>query len=380
MVKHPPPIPIFEPHQDEVSCCGSSLAPPAGQHERAGYTICRFVDDFIETDSGPVPRVATRLSLYDKAGSIMVRLGARRDSYRIAPGLYCVGNPRHDSPVLATANYKLTFDTVRRELAGRDVWILVLDTRGINVWCASAHKTFGTDELIRMIGTSGLEKVVSHRQLVVPQLGASGVNAPALRKACGFEVVWGPLRASELPRFLAASCRADPAMRKLSFKMAERLVLAPVELTMALKPSLFILAAMFFVSGLGPEFFSLKQAWARWQFFASAFLSGLFAGTIIVPALLPWLPFRSFYLKGIVVALPVAVAIVFGGGTGFSTETIAQMLICLSVSSYAAMNFTGATPFASPSGVEKEMRRAIPLQAGMVLGALALLLVQPFLR
>jgi hypothetical protein len=45
---------------------------------------------------------------------------------------------------------------LRRELAGQDVWILVLDTRGVNVWCASAHKTFGTAELLQRIETSAL--------------------------------------------------------------------------------------------------------------------------------------------------------------------------------------------------------------------------------
>jgi hypothetical protein len=40
------------------------------------------------------------------------------------------------------------------------------------------------------------------------------------------------------------------------------------------------------------------------------------------------------------------------------------------ISSYLAMNFTGSTPFTSLSGVEKEMRKAIPLQAAVALIAL----------
>jgi hypothetical protein len=34
------------------------------------------------------------------------------------------------------------------------------------------------------------------------------------------------------------------------------------------------------------------------------------------------------------------------------------------------MNFTGSTPFTSPSGVEKEMRKALPLQAAALLLAM----------
>jgi hypothetical protein len=39
------------------------------------------------------------------------------------------------------------------------------DTKGINVWCAAWKGTFGTEELIRRIETSGLAAVVSHRTL-----------------------------------------------------------------------------------------------------------------------------------------------------------------------------------------------------------------------
>ncbi len=52
-------------------------------------------------------------------------------------------------------------------------------------------------------------------------------------------------------------------------------------------------------------------------------------------------------------------------------EALALLLITMVISSYLAMNFTGSTPFTSPSGVEKEMRKAIPLQAAVALIALA---------
>ncbi|MEN8134397.1 MAG: mercury methylation corrinoid protein HgcA [Thermodesulfobacteriota bacterium] len=371
-------IPVFQP-EDDSPCCGSSVAPPADVSERAGYTICRFVDGFVDTGAGLVPRVATHLTWRDRIGAAKVRLGAWRDSYLVSPGLYCVGDPGQESPVLVTANYKLTFDSLRRELSTQDVWILVLDTRGVNVWCASAHKTFGTDELLQRIETSELGKVVNHRRLIVPQLGASGVDAQAIKSASDFEVVWGPIRAGDIPQFLADANKADAAMRKLTFTLAERLVLAPVELAMTIKPTLLILVVMLVVSGLGPGFFSLGVAWPRWLFFATALLVGLLSGVVLVPALLPWLPFRAFYLKGILVALPTAAGVIFWFGSSFWPEVVAQVLICLTASSYLAMNFTGATPYASPSGVEKEMRRAIPAQIVMTLVAVALWVANPFL-
>lgn len=67
--------------------------------------------------------------------------------YTIDPGLYALGNPDESSPVLVTANYKLTFDRLRQSLPKLDAWVLVLDTKGINVWCAAGKGTFGTGEV-----------------------------------------------------------------------------------------------------------------------------------------------------------------------------------------------------------------------------------------
>ncbi|HQL32652.1 MAG TPA: hypothetical protein PK969_05305, partial [Treponemataceae bacterium] len=74
-----------------------------------------------------------------------LRLGIGRNKASVTPGLYFIGSPGAASPVLVSANYRLSFDALRKELSGIDAWILVVDTRGVNVWCAagkepSAHK------------------------------------------------------------------------------------------------------------------------------------------------------------------------------------------------------------------------------------------------
>jgi len=122
--------------------------------------------------------------------------------YTVDPGLYAVGNPDAQSPVLVTANYKMSFDRLRAELSGIDAWILVLNTDGINVWCAAGKRTFGTEELVRRIESSGLARVVAHRKLIVPQLGGPGVAAHQVKELSGFRVVYGPIRAEDLPAFL----------------------------------------------------------------------------------------------------------------------------------------------------------------------------------
>ncbi|MEJ2715640.1 MAG: hypothetical protein P8182_00635 [Deltaproteobacteria bacterium] len=82
----------------------------------------------VRTRAGEVPKVSTVLSWKDRFGSFKVRWGVGRHRYTVEPGLYAVGEPDADSQVLVTANYKLSFDSLRRCLGGMNVWILVLDT------------------------------------------------------------------------------------------------------------------------------------------------------------------------------------------------------------------------------------------------------------
>jgi hypothetical protein len=91
------------------------------------------------------------------------------------------------------------------------------------------------------------------------------------------------------------------------------------------------------------------------------------------PILLPWLPGRAFALKGagIGAAAGAVLSAIFAGQLARS-EMAALTLFIMAISSYLAMNFTGSTPFTSPTGVEKEMRRAIPAQAA---GALVAVIV-----
>ena len=178
------------PVQDEV-CCGSPSQPESNIFERPGYVLQQFVEDFVDTPVGPVPRIKTELDRKDLLGKVAMRWGIRRDNYKVAPGLYCIGTPDQNAPVLVTANYKLTFDVLRRELGSINAWILVLDTRGINVWCAAGKNLLSTSEVIKRVQLTGLGKVVGHRQLVLPQLAATGVSAHQVKKGSGFKVIWG---------------------------------------------------------------------------------------------------------------------------------------------------------------------------------------------
>jgi len=363
-------MPTADGIESDEPCCGPPAGPPAGPNEKPGYSIRSFVDGFRQTPVGKVPVVKTRLGLNDILGTALTRTGIGRNDYKVAPGLYAIGSPDQDAPVIVTANYKLSFDHVRRELGSRSVWLLILDTRGINVWCAAGKGTFATEELVKRIIESGLEKVVAHRRVIVPQLGATGVSSKKVKKLSGFRVIWGPIRAGDIVKFLYNDLQADREMRLVTFTFVERLVLVPVEVSLVLKPALWVLLALFVLSGIGPGIFSFSGAWARGLWAALAIFLGILAGAGVAPLLLPWLPGTTFAAKGILtglaLVLPAAIAVgMTQGVAGF----LALLLLATSVSSYLAMNFTGTTPFTSPSGVEKEMRRFIPVQAGMaVLG------------
>jgi hypothetical protein len=312
--------------------------------------------------------VTTTLSVADRLGHWQMRWGLGRLRYRVAPGLYAVGSPDAGSPVLVTANYKLSFDLLRRALHGMAAWIMVLDTRGINVWCAAGKGTFGTAEVLQRVVDCRLGEVVRHRTLIVPQLGAPGVAAHQVQQGCGFRVVYGPVRAADLPAFLAAGMQAAPAMRRVTFTTGERLVLTPVEITSMLKPLAWGIGLLLLLGGIGPGLFSPAAALTRGGAALAAGLAGMLAGTVLVPVLLPWLPGRMFAVKGALVGLLVAGTGVAIGAARLGGLNSAALLLALpAVSAWCAMHFTGSTPFTSPSGVEKEMRRTIPFQAAALL-------------
>lgn len=336
-----------------------------------------FVLGILETPVGPVPQLATACAWRDRWGALRVRLGFGRMRYTVEPGLYGVGAPQEDSPVLVTANYKLSFDHLRAALVGLDAWVLVLDTNGINVWCAAGKGTFGTVALCAQVGASRLAQLVRHRRLVVPQLGAPGIAAHAVRQESGFSVVYGPVLARHLPEFLAHGMQATPAMRRKTFSLPERAVLVPVELVVACKWAVPLSVVLSGASGLfGPASFWENVREGGWTM--AGLWSGIVAGTVVTPLLLPLLPGRAFSLKGGVAGLVVALGfLVFfssrPGGAGNGLAGLAWLLLIPAIASFLGMEFTGASTYTSLSGVKKEMRLAVPLQVAAALGGLFLL-------
>lgn len=306
----------------------------------------------------PVNRTSSKLTMDDHIGSIKARLGIGRMNYSVSPGIYSLGNPNPDSPVLVTANYKLTFDTLRKELINLDAWILVLDTKGINVWCAAGKGTFGTDELVNRIRLTHLEQFINHKKIILPQLGAPGVAAHLVKKETGFNVIYGPVRASDLLYFISHDHTVLPSMRTVRFTTYDRLVLTPVEVMNALKLTLMILGVLFLMNQWLPRSFNGLDI--------LVYIGAIISGCVITPLLLPWIPGAAFSWKGWITGCAWFLLLTYitkanGNLTYSLLRSISYFLLITGISSYYAMNFTGSSTYTSLSGVQKEMKIALPL-------------------
>lgn len=287
--------------------------------------------------------------------------------YKVVPGLYALGNVDGSSPVLVTANYKMTFDALRSSLDGLSAWILVLDTRGINVWCSAGKGTFSAAEVAQRVESSGLVELVNHRRLILPQLAGPGVAAHEVKKLTGFRVVYGPIQSKDIKTFIDSGYKATAEMRLKTFGILERLVLIPVELVDAVKIAAVVLPIFFFLGGLGGPGTFWSNATTYGLFAVIALTAAIVAGAVVTPILLPWLPGRAFSAKGLIPGLVMAVIVlllrIWGWGSAAGgLETVAWLLMVPAVAAYLAMNFTGASTYTSLSGVRKEMRVAVPAQ------------------
>jgi len=308
----------------------------------------------------------SRITAANRLDHFLARWGVDRMGHRVEPGLYSLGSPTPASPVFVSANYTLSFDALRSALAGRDGYILVLDTHGINVWCAAGKGTFGTDEVVGRIAATGLSSVVEHRTIILPQLGAPGVSAHEVLRRSGFRVTFGPVRARDLPAFLEAGA-GTPEMRRVLFPFADRIVLAPVELVHAALPTAVAAVLLYLLAG---------------PVAALGALAAVLAGAVLFPALLPFIPTRDFSTKGLllggIVALPFAAALSGDPalpGWANTLLALAPLLLMPAVTAYLALNFTGSTPFTSRTGVKREIFRYVPVMAAMAVGGVALILL-----
>ena len=188
-------------------------------------------------------------------------------------GLVRIGNPGRNSPVLLTCNYHLAVERVKRALKGMDCYLLVANSRGINVWCAATGGHLTNHDVISVLKTSGIEKLVDHKEVILPQLAAPGVEGKVVKKKTGWTAIWGPVYARDIPAFVENNFAKTPGMGEVRFPLAQRLEMAaawafPLSAITALFAVIFWREALWpltaLVWALPTMVFSLFPLYRRW--------------------------------------------------------------------------------------------------------------------
>lgn len=212
-------------------------------------------------------------------------------------GLRRAGSPTRESPVVVTCNFHLTVKRLMQSLekAGVDAWVLVAESRGVNVWCAAGGNEFNTHSVVSAVKTSGIAELVDHRHLILPPLGAPGIRSEEVREQTRWLVRWGPVRAEDLPAYLAQGSRRDEAMKRVTYNWRERLdtALGSVFPFYLLGAVGFLVVGLLFGGSLLAEYLVIGAASFLFFFLAC-----------------PWLPGSRGLVKVILPEVVLAVALI----------------------------------------------------------------------
>lgn len=221
-------------------------------------------------------------------------------------GLVRIGNPDENSPVLLTGNYQLTVARLKRALRDLNVYLLVANSRGVNVWCSATGGLFTNHDVISVIKTSGIEEKVNAREVILPQLAATGIEPRVIRQKTGWRSIWGPVYAKDIPEFIKNKNGTTERMRQVGFSFWERIEMSimwsfPFSLLIAIIAIFFwpdliwtliglVWLISFFIFILFPLFTKLLKISAKAKDFN---IVTVFSDFIFIPFIL-WLSFIIF--------------------------------------------------------------------------------------
>lgn len=252
--------------------------------------------------------------------------------HRAATGLLRLGAPGADSPVLVTGNYTLTVRRLREALRGQDAWLLCANSKGINVWCAAGGGHLTHHDIISVVRTSKIAERVDHRELILPQLCATGVERRKITEATGWSTRWGPARLEDLAPFLRRGRRVVKKERFMTFPLWERM-----EMAWTWAAPLFVVAAL--------------VAWlmGSWEVGLCALavivwiVGGLFAALpwLEVKSRKRWLTFGGFAVLGFGIGLGVLLLL----GSATSAHLYLDAGTALATMGILSIDLAGTTPW-----------------------------------
>ncbi|UCC64019.1 MAG: acetyl-CoA decarbonylase/synthase complex subunit gamma [Anaerolineae bacterium] len=122
---------------------------------------------------------------------------------QVSPGIYEIGDPGPDSPLLVTTNFSLTYFSVAGELDGSGMpsWLLITDSEGMSVLTAWAAGNFDAETIAKAAQTFDLESKVDHRKIIIPGYVAV-ISGELEEEMPGWEILVGPREAVDIPAYL----------------------------------------------------------------------------------------------------------------------------------------------------------------------------------
>jgi len=157
----------------------------------AKYGGIAILSDF--TGESVFPLLLERLNIYTDPQRPMT----------VTEGIYEIGNPDENSPVLVTTNFALTYFIVSGEIEGSKVpaWLLIKDSEGLSVMTAWAAGKFAGDDVGVFVKKSGIMDKVKHTELIIPGYAAA-IAGDVEEEMPGWTITVGPREAAHIPAFL----------------------------------------------------------------------------------------------------------------------------------------------------------------------------------
>ncbi len=299
-------------------------------------------------------------------------------------GLRVVGNPGPDAPVFLTCNFELTVRRVLRALEGLDCYLLVANSKGINVWCAAGGSILSAHSVIAVLKTCGIAEKVAHRTLILPQLSAPGVDVRRIESETGWHCRFGPVYAEDIPDYVAANLRKTDEMGRATFPLGARLEMAvmwaaPMSLLAGIPVAIFsphsLLGVLALIWAFALFLYSFYQPVTRLVPGPVGLIKTLFLGLVGVAVLLVWSLFVGHWEIGSLVGWclgVLAVALVLG----FDLEGTSP-LEAGATTSYWAARWPGVLKLWALIGYELEMPFTLCVDEARCQGCLTCLNVCP---
>ncbi|KKL71107.1 hypothetical protein LCGC14_2098220 [marine sediment metagenome] len=277
----------------------------------------------------------------------------------IEPGIYKSGQPDENSPIIVTANYLFTYIKVMRDIKGIDAWVLCVDSKGINVWCAARGNNFGNRQVIEAVEATGIATLTNKKTLILPQLSAGGVAGPLISKEAPdfpFRILFGPVWAKQLPQFLKERPARKPDKMKLAkFTPFHRLRAGITHTTFLLKMIFMKPTIILILLSLGLAFIDplwVRRLWAigelwLWIIIANGLIAGFFPITNFT---------RRFIIKGITFGILTVIAL---SSVSWLFHQNIFLILLNSVfyfwlAFFSTMSFSGYSMATSPKEIQDE--------------------------